>query len=340
MDKLPDYEYSSAPSVKNRGIWTWGHVIYDYKSFIDNMVRLKMNTIIIWNDFVPVNAEEMISYAHDSNIKVIWGYSWLWEKSAEEFDMSILRGSIDEIIDKFDKEYSHLDIDGIYFQSFTERKTEKVGDVLVAEAVTNFVNETAERFFEKFGEMELQFGLHATSVNEKLSYIKNTDPRVRLYWEDCGSFPFAYCPKEVSDYDKTKEFAKKIARLRENEKFGVVTKGISKLDWSSFEHLPGSLYMGKSSKWVKHNRVDRKNKMWRYIQAYWMTNADKAHDMIKTICDATSGNLYITGLVEDGMFEENIMFPVALFSEMMWDCDGDTKEMISDVTLRSYVDFA
>ena len=71
-----------------------------------------------------------------------------------------------------------------------------------------------------------------------------------------------------------------------------------------------------------------------------MTNADKAHDMIKTMCDDTNGNLYITGLVEDGMFEENIMFPVALFSEMMWDCNGNTKDMISDVALRSYVEFA
>jgi len=58
------------------------------------------------------------------------------------------------------------------------------------------------------------------------------------------------------------------------------------------------------------------------------------------MCDAKKDDLYITGLVEDGMFEENIMFPVALFSEMMWDCNADVKEMISDVALRSYVDFA
>ena len=56
--------------------------------------------------------------------------------------------------------------------------------------------------------------------------------------------------------------------------------------------------------------------------------------------DAKGGDLYITPLVEDGMFEENIMFVVALFSEMMWDTKTPTSEMISEVALRSYVDFA
>lgn len=41
---LPDFELNSRPAVKNRGIWTWGHVIYDYRSFIDNMVMLKLST--------------------------------------------------------------------------------------------------------------------------------------------------------------------------------------------------------------------------------------------------------------------------------------------------------
>ena len=56
--------------------------------------------------------------------------------------------------------------------------------------------------------------------------------------------------------------------------------------------------------------------------------------------DAKKGDFYITALVEDGMFEEKIMFPVALFSEMMWDCETDTDKMINEVALRNYVDFA
>ena len=71
---LPDFAYSSAPAVKDRGIWTWGHVIYDYRGFIDNMVMLKMNTLIMWNDFVPINGKEIVDYAHACGVKIIWGF--------------------------------------------------------------------------------------------------------------------------------------------------------------------------------------------------------------------------------------------------------------------------
>ena len=45
-------------------------------------------------------------------------------------------------------------------------------------------------------------------------------------------------------------------------------------------------------------------------------------------------------LVEDGMFEENIMYPVALYSEMLWGYDGSIKDLTRSVALRSYVRFA
>ena len=53
-----------------------------------------------------------------------------------------------------------------------------------------------------------------------------------------------------------------------------------------------------------------------------------------------NGDLYITALVEDGMFEENVMYPVALYSQMLWDCNEDLQTMMSEVALRSYVTFA
>lgn len=340
QEELPEYECVSGPSVKNRGIWTWGHVIYNYKGFIDNMLKLKLNTIIIWNDFVPVNAADMIEYAHTCNVKVIWGFSWLWDVNCALVDMNSLYDNIDGILEKFEKQYLDLNVDGIYFQSFTELPTDKIGDVLIADAVTQFVNAAAAKFFDKFGEMELQFGIHATSVKEKLEYIKNVDPRVRLYWEDCGSFPFAYLPKDIETYDATRDFVVETTHLRENEKYGAVTKGLVYLDWSEFKHLEGPSYLGKCTREVAKNRVARKNKIWRYIQSYWLVTADKAYDMVKTMCSETNGDLYITALVEDGMFEENIMYPVALYSEMLWDAEGDLKEMISQVGLRNYVEFA
>lgn len=340
-ETLPDFEYTSSPAVVNRGIWTWGHVIYDYKHFFDNMVKLKMNTVIIWNDFVPVNGKEMIDYAHSVNIKVIFGFSWLWDVDCAKNDLNNLEGFSEEIFEKYEKEYACLGLDGIYFQSFTELQVEEIGGVLIADAVTKFVNDTAKLFFNKYPDLELQFGLHASSVKKRLEYISRVDNRVRIVWEDCGAFPFSYLPSDVDDFENTKKLTEKIAVLRgDGDSFGVVTKGLTKLDWNTFEHPMGAQFVGTSTKFMKQNRIIRKNRIWKYLQAYWLTNSDKAHEMTRLMADVKKGDLYITALVEDGMFEENIMFSVALFSEMMWDCKTETQKMINEVALRNYVDFA
>ena len=86
----------------------------------------------------------------------------------------------------------------------------------------------------------MQFGLHATSVNNRLEFIKTVDPRIRIVWEDCGAFPFAYMPNNLQNFDATKKFIGEISNLRgKDDRFGVVTKGLVKLDWTQFEHSKG-----------------------------------------------------------------------------------------------------
>ncbi|MBQ9131541.1 MAG: hypothetical protein IJX62_03610 [Clostridia bacterium] len=340
-DTLPDFEYTSSPSVKERGLWTWGHVIYDYRGYFDNMMKLKMNRVIIWNDFLPVNAEKIVRYAHSCNIKVIWGFAWLWDTNCNRFDLKNLEGYSEEIFEKYETEYSKIDGDGIYFQTFTELGKDNIDGVLIAEAAAKFVNRTATLFYEKYPDMELQFGLHATSVRNRLDFIKTVDPRIRIVWEDCGSFPFSYVPKDISTFEKTKDLVKSISQLRgEDDHFGVVTKGLVNLDWAQFEHLKGSQCIGVSSEYVKGNRIERKTRIWRYIQACWLINSDKAYEMVREMFRLKEGDLSIFALVEDGMFEENIMYPVALYSEMLWDCHNDIKNIVSEVALRNYVCFA
>ena len=338
---LPDFEYSSCPSVSDRGIWTWGHVIYDYRDFIDNMVMLKMNTLTVWNDFVPVNAREMVDYAHSCGIKVIWGFAWGWDTNCRKIELDKLCERSSGIFEKYEKEYSKLGGDGIYFQTATEVNTEENNGIIIAEAVTDFVNKTAALFYEKYPDIEIQFGLHATSVKTKLQYIAQVDRRIRIVWENCGAFPFSYIPNDIESFDETVDFVNQIAVLRgKDDSFGAVTKGLTKLDWSKFEHMDGSGFIGTSSKSMKADRVARKSKIWRYLQAFWLTNADKALEMAKIMSKSKNGNLCVTALIEDGMFEENIMYPAALFAEMLWNTDADIKELISEVALRSYVDFA
>lgn len=336
-----DFELQSAPAIKNRGIWTWGHVIYNYKGFIDNMVKLKMNILIIWNDAVPFNAKEVIAYAHSCGIKVIFGYSWCWDTDCNKFELQSIMDRAPEIFAQYEEQYSGLELDGIYFQSFTELHTDSIGGILIADAVTRFVNKTAELFFSKYPELELQFGLHATSVKEKTEYIKKVNPKIKIVWEDCGAFPFSYLPSNIEGFDVTKRLVAEISCLRgKDDRFGVVTKGFTKLDWGTFKHIEGEVNFGVSSKLMKEDRINRKKKTWKYLQAYWLANADKAYEMVKAFYEYKGGELDVTALVEDGMFEESIMFIVALYSEMLWDVNRDLKDMMSEVALRGYVDFA
>ena len=39
----------------------------------------------------------------------------------------------------------------------------------------------------------------------------------------------------------------------------------------------------------------------------------------------------MTSLVEDGLFEKNIWFPVALYSAMLWNTESTAKELIKEV---------
>ena len=72
-----------------------------------------MNTVIIWNDHVPVNAKEMVDYAHSCGIKVIWGYSWLWGTDCNVFLKDGLKYDPKEYLEKYENEYAHTGCDGI-----------------------------------------------------------------------------------------------------------------------------------------------------------------------------------------------------------------------------------
>ena len=341
--KMAEFEYLSAPSIKERGLWTWGHVIYDYKGYLDNMMQLKFNSVIIWNDYVPLNAKEIVEYAHARNIKVIWGFSWLWDTSCKILDMVNTKEKSQEsqeIFEKYEREYAGLNADGIYFQTFTELKEETANGVLIADAATKFVNETARLFFSKYPNLRLQFGLHATSVKNRLEFIKNVDNRIEIIWEDCGSMPYSYYPQNVSNFEETKRFTEDIALLRgENDKFGVVTKGLTYLNWQTFKHQVGSQIIGESDKNFIIDRYNKKIPFLKYIQAYWITSADNVYEIIKTIKDKKRGNASVYALVEDGIFDANIYYPVALYSEMLWDANSDIKTLQNQVALRDYVKF-
>lgn len=306
--------------MKETGIWTWGHVIYDYRGFFRNMKSLGMNKITIWNDFAPLNAREIIGEAHRNGIKVVWGFAWGWDTDCRSIAAGLgeerLREMKDSVLNVFCGQYRDIAADGIYFQSFTEMEKREINGKSIAEFVVELVNSTADELFKSEPELNIEFGLHATSVKDDLAAIARTDGRVRIIWEDLGAFPFAYDPFDIKNYDETYALAEKVINLRGSaEKCGFITKGMTTLDWSAFKHAAEPLAIGESSREFIEKRQLEKNALWDERTEGWRLNIDYARKMFDLF--KSSGSVVsVQALIEDGMFEDEIKEPAVMFSKL------------------------
>ena len=342
-DLLP-YKVSEAPKIPTRAIWTWGHMIYDYREFFENMARLRLNEAVIWNDRCPINAPDIVSYAHSLGIKIVWGFAWGWDQSRKleetvaQSNDEKLRGIKEGVLATFEKEYKGNG-DGIYFQSFTELNTDSVNGKSVADLVVRLVNDTASELLSRYPDLHIQFGLHATSVKTKTDIIKKTDPRIYIVWEDCGAFPYSYRSDVTEGFDETLALTKKLVTLRgKEERFGAVLKGLVCLDWERFEHFSHSYVMGEHPRAFITRRTEEKRALWQSVAAGWLRNADLARQTVAAIAEADNAPI-VEMLVEDGCFEGKIPYPVALLADILWNAEEDIRIATERVARYPFVFF-
>ena len=345
---LVPFSLSTAPAIPTRAIWTWGHMIYDYRGFFENCARLRLNEVVIWNDYCPINASDVVDYAHSLGIKIVWGYAWGWDQSSKlratvaESNAEMLARIKQGAIDVYEKQYKGIG-DGIYFQSFTEIEEEDVNGISVAKRVTELVNDTARELLSRYPDLHIQFGLHATSVRTKTDIIAETDPRVYIVWEDCGAFPYSYrsddrggtvythTPIPSPSFENTLSLVDTLLTLRgEDERFGTVLKGLVCLDWGNFKHFSHPYVMGEYPKEYIKERSALKAPLWKSVTAGWLRNAELARKTVALIAKKNPAPI-VEMLVEDGCFEDKIPLPVAVLAEMLWDAERDAGEILEQV---------
>ena len=311
---LPAADYTSAPAIARRGLWTWGLAIYDWRGYLENMARLRLNEVIIWNDFAPVNGRDIVARAHELGIRVIWGYAWGWDTTMR---LDVSEEAVNRIVEKYEREYAPLGGDGIYFQSFTETSRETLDGRLIAEAVVEFVNRTAGRLLDRHPGLRLQFGLHADSVKNRLAHIAQVDPRIEIIWENCGDFPYHSLPDRTGAPEETRAFTEKLLALRPNAAEGAVFKSMVQLDWGRFEHQAGPAVLGRAAEETIRARLPLARQVWRYVTGEWLDHGEKCPEIARLFAGKAGSAVY--NLVEDGLFEREIPLPVALFAEALWD---------------------
>ncbi len=340
--RLVPGEYVEEIKSKTRSIFAWGHAINDYRKYIDNMARLGLNQLILWNDYAPINAKDIVEYAHSYNIELIWGFAWGWDekrcKNLMCLDDDILAEMKKNIYETYYSTWQGLG-DGIYFQSFTETEMDTLNGKCIAEVVTDFVNEVAGELLKKEPNLHIQFGLHALSVHKYINFIANVDKRIEILWEDCGDFPYSYgvfnlCSEE--QFEETVKFTKDIILLRgKDAKTGIVFKGHCTLDWTKFIHQKGPFILGENSDFITEHDKYLRSSGWNTLSSGWIKNGDRARRITELALELDANvNLCMAGAYDGG-----IWLPMALCADIFKNPCEDFSDILERVNAREIVEY-
>lgn len=335
-DRFDEVELTGAPAIRYRGLWTWGHVIYDWRRYVDHMSRWKMNALVVWNDVCPVNAAEIVSYAHTRGVKVFWGYSWSWGEEVDPTAEEDLERWTRRVLEQYSHEYARTGCDGIYFQAFTETYETEFRGRPIAELAARWVNAIAGRLLERHPDLRILFGVHATSIRDNYPMLAAVNRSLTIVWEDVGGpppqFPYSYDPDVVAGSEQAVSYTARIARLRApDERVGIVVKGMTNLDWSTFRRQPGRLILGEWPSEYIERRAREKAPRWRFVEREWRRNLGYLLRTVKALVDARPVESSVFGLAEDGMWEARMWLPVALMAEAAWNPDRAPDELVDRV---------
>lgn len=336
------FAVQEAPAVRNRGLWTWGYPIASYRRYLDNMMRLKMNLLTIWNDQVPLNIEDVIDYAHRRGIRVILGFHWGWGHKgslnlADPADRLAIQKAV---LETYRTQYSRLAHDGIYFQTLTEHKDLELAGRSTAAWAVELVNATAGALLSENPGLHIQFGLHATSIGENYVDLAALDSRVTIVWEDCcGQIPYSYHPVQAvevtSDFETMLDYSRKLATFRPGSEFALVPKGWPCIRWLSDFENHGSYILGEQNGLHSRERLLLRQNDWDRVNAHWFQNYPQAALFYREML-AVNPVITATGLVEDGLFEETIQPSVALFAETLWNPAQTDAEILQRAMRPAY----
>ncbi|MBO4620255.1 MAG: hypothetical protein J5654_09110 [Victivallales bacterium] len=330
QEKLPSYGRASAPQTATRSVFCWGHTVNNYREYIENMARMKLNEVMLWNEFPPLNAQEVVEYAHSWGLRIVWGFAWGWSTGqCQDITGEKLAGLSDRIVEQWRNVWRPLGGDGIYFQSFTETRQETTNGVPIAEAAVSLVNETAEKIWREAPGLRLIFGLHATSVRNKLEIIAKTHPDICILWEDCGGFPYLGHAMPAPDTD----LAFTEALLNQNRRMGLVFKGQMMMEWGRFVHPVGSYVLGNASGLTSAHDAAITEPAWHHLKALWTQHGEEAYRIAQMA--HASPNCEILNLT--GNLNGRVQWPTALVAQLLWGTSEAYQELLARVFKLPYL---
>ena len=327
---ISSYESRRAPKTKVRSVFTWGHPIDDFREYFRNLARLKVNRVYIWNNEPPLNAREVVEWAHSWGVEVFWGFEWGWGNKRAE----TARAPNDEIerrvLAKWRDVWSKLPGDGIYFQTFTEMKTKVIDGEPVAAKAVRVVNSIAAKLFAERPDLRIVFGLHATSVRDHLDAIAKADSRLKILWEDTGAFPFGFWAETSPEEDDAFN-----GRLLADtaHPVGIVFKWMLVQDWNRFTYQQGPYLLGVASRRTYEDDRILQEEQWRNFTVDWVKGGRRACDLVRLV-QAKGPDRELNMAVQ---MNGPVRYPTALVAELFWSADEDFDTINARVLERRHV---
>ena len=233
-----------------------------------------------------------------------------------------------EVLRNYEDLYRDLGMDGIYFQTFTEQSNTMIGGRSIAGIACEWVNDIAGALLKKHPRLRIEWGLHASSIQENYVDLKKLDPRLTIVWEDAGGLPFNYDPEVPPATDSTLDYSRKLATFRPGSEFAMCAKGWIQMRWATESEPHGDFIIGERAYEFIRDRLEERQPRWDYVNAKWVANYPVAMHFYRAIRATTTAPIMVVGLVDDGMFEERIQVSMALLGEMLWNPNRDKKAVL------------
>ena len=127
---------------------------------------------------------------------------------------------------------------------------------------------------------------------------------------------------------ETLAYSKKLATLRTGTEFAIVPKGWSNLDWwTEFDHHETFLLGVRHPGYIR-GRCRQRQPYWDKINASWLKNYPQAVHFYREMLDCRPPKITVTGLIEDGIFEERIQLSIAIFCETLWNPRREPEDIL------------
>ncbi len=327
---FPEFDYADAPATAVRSVFTWAHPIGNFEEYFRNMARLKFNRVYLWNEFPPVNAREVVEYAHSWGIEIFWGFSWGWSTRCTAADVLNLDAMSAEILREWHESWSKLPGDGIYFQSFTETTATEIAGRNIAECVSKLVNHTAHQILTENPRLKIVYGLHATSVQEQLAIIAQTDPRLEILWENCGGFPYKI--NEPIQPEQDHAFTRVL--LAQGHAMGLVYKCQLMQKWTDFVHQAGPYILGRNGRLMQAHDITLTDAMWRRYEALWAEHGTLAWELARLV-QREGGAAVELNLA--AQLNGPVHWPTALTAELFWNSEQAYSEIRARILRRNWI---